>query len=82
MPNLKDRFINFDSQYEKNCFNIFKMKTGIMLGPVDFLVSKASISFWTSPGIVGKKKKDELEGLLIIIIIIIIEFIYPQSKYI
>ena len=29
MPNLKDKFINSDSQYEKNCFNIFKMKTGI-----------------------------------------------------
>ena len=56
MPNLKDKFINSDSQYEKNCFNIFKMKTGILLGPVDFLVFKA-IRFWTSPGIVGERKK-------------------------
>ena len=64
MPNLKDKFINSDSQYKKNCFNIFKMKTGILLGPVDFLVSKASISFWTTPGIVGERKKDELEGFI------------------
>ena len=64
MSNLKDTFINSDSQYEKNCFNIFKMKTGTLLGPVDFLISKASISFWTSPGIVGERKKNELEGFI------------------
>ena len=57
MPNYYDKFINSYSQYEKNCFNIFKMKIGILLCPVDFLVSKASISFWTSPGIVGERKK-------------------------
>ena len=64
MPNLKDKFINSDSQYEKNGFYIFKMKTGTLLGPVDVLVSKASISFWTSPGIVGERKKDGLEGFI------------------
>ena len=51
-------------KYEKNCFNIFKMKTGILLGPVDLSASKTSISFWTSPGIVGERKNDELEGFI------------------
>ena len=40
------------------------MKAGIPLVPVDFLVPKASISFWTSPGIVGDRKKEEFEGFV------------------
>ena len=57
IPTLKDKLINCDSQKEKKGFSIFKMKAGILLGPVDFFTSKASINFSISPGTVGERKK-------------------------
>ena len=39
------------------------MKTGMLLGPVDFLISKPSINFSISPGTVGERKKEALDGL-------------------
>ena len=56
-PTLKDRLINQDNQREKKGFNNFKIKTGMLLDPEDFLESKASIKFSISPGTEGIRKK-------------------------
>ena len=63
-PISKHRLTNLDNQNEKNGFKIFNINTGILLGPVDFFRSKASIIFSTSPGTVGARKK-ELAELII-----------------
>ena len=41
-----------------------KIKTGILLGPVDFFISNLSLIFSISPGTVGERKKEELNGLI------------------
>ena len=42
----------------KKGFKIFNMKIGILLGPVDFLLSNASTNFSFSSGTVGVRKND------------------------
>ena len=64
IPTLKDQLINGESQKEKNNFSDFKMKTGILFGPLDFFMSKSSIILSTSPGTVGERKNEDLEGLI------------------
>ena len=58
MPVSKHRLANFDNQKEKKTLKIFRIKTGMLHGPVDFFVSRASINFSTSAGTVGERKKE------------------------
>ena len=41
IPTSKDKLISSDNQYGKKGFKMFNMKIGILLGLVDFLLSKA-----------------------------------------
>ena len=54
-PVSKQRFINLESQNEKNSLKAFKINTGMPLGPDDFLWSNPSINLHISFGIVGEK---------------------------
>ena len=49
-PISKDRFTSSDNQSEKNVLNLFRRKTGMPKGPVDFLTLISSIIFSTSAG--------------------------------
>ena len=62
IPTVKDKLTNLESQDAKKGLSIFKIKTGILLGPVDFFISKASINFSISAGTVGERKNEALDG--------------------
>ena len=57
-PVSKHRLINFDNQIEKNSLKDFNKNTGVPLGPVDLVGSRASISLIISPGTVGPRKNE------------------------
>ena len=57
-PVMKHKFANLDNHNAKKGLNILRIKTGILQGPVDFFMLRASISFSTSAGTVGERKKE------------------------
>ena len=63
-PVSKHKFTNFDNQIEKKSLKLFKRKTGIPFGPVDFEESNESIILLISSGIVGPRKKESPSGLM------------------
>ena len=55
---MKYKFANLDNHNAKKGLNILRIKTGILQGPADFVMLRASISFSTSAGRVGERKKE------------------------